>query len=229
MRLSISVMCVALCVSSSVSASTIKLTEQKTKATFNAAVLRIDDDGVIIRLPRDTVSTVDGKPLPAVLRAGVAAPPFSVHDILGQTQTMDAKQGRATVLHFWVHWCPHCRSDAPQIQAVYDQFHDHPGVRVLTVNLDQERARIDQFIQEHHVTYPVIFAAEQATQPGGVNLTELYQITGFPVTYLIDAQGVIRQKFTGSFSESGNDLKALVAKLVPDPGVPKPALKKGER
>ena len=87
----------------------------------------------------------------------------------------------------------------------------------MTVNLDDKRADLDAFVNEHHVTYPVISAAEESTKPSGVNLPELYQIQGFPVTFLIDGQGIIRQKFNGSFSESGVDLAASVAKLSPQP------------
>ena len=113
-----------------------------------------------------------------------------------------------------MHWCPHCRSDAPKIQALYNQFRDNLKLRIVTVNLDQKHDLIDQFIKTHQVTYPVILAAEQAAAPDGVNLPELYQVTGFPVTYLIDGQGIIRYKAVGSFAESDVDLATKVNDLL---------------
>lgn len=193
-------------------AQTIKLTD---KTSFQGDVMQVDDEGVMVRFSRERVATVDGKPLPKTLVAGVAAPAFHVKDLQGQMQTVGEGKGPVTLLHFWVNWCPHCRSDAPKIQALYDSLRGTPGVRVLTVNLDQDRAKVDQFIKDHNVTYPIIFAAEQAAVSGGVDLPSLYQITGFPVTYLIDEKGVIQKKFTGSFAESGVDIAALVNNLLP--------------
>ena len=190
---------------------TIRLTD---RTTFTGAILQMNDDSVIIRLPRQRVATINGQPLPTVLGLGVAAPAFTATDATGQTRMVGGSTGKVTLLHFWVHWCPHCRSDAPQIQALQDRFHDDPRVQVLAVNLDDAAARatVDQFIQEHHVTYPVIVAAEQQA----INLPELYQVSGFPLTYVIDAKGIIRWKISGSFAESHKDLGAVVEGLLPD-------------
>lgn len=186
----------------------------KNKTHVSGDVVRVEDDYVFIRVPRESVATIEGKSLPQPLVEGAAAPVFTVKDILGLPRAMNATQGKVTLLHFWVHWCPHCRSDAPKLQALYDQFRENPNVQVLTVNLDDDRAVLDQFVREHQVTYPVIFAAEQAAAPGGANLPELYEISGFPVTYLIDAQGAIRHKVSGSFVESNQDIGTLVLELL---------------
>jgi len=195
-------------------AATIRLDDD---ATVSGEVLRVDDDHVIIGVPRSSVATIDGKPLPLPLAEGVPAPAFSVTDLAGKTQTVGKDQGRVTILHFWIHWCPHCRSDAPKIQALYDQYRENPKVQVITVSLDERRAEIDQFIKEHRMTYPVVSAAEQKTAPGGANLPQLYEITGFPITFLIDAQGIIRKKYVGSFVELNEDLAPQITELLDGP------------
>jgi len=183
-------------------------------ATFTADVLQSDNEGMVIRLPREAVATIDGKPLPPVLQAGVAAPTFTATDLQGTPYTLDAHQGQVTVLHFWVSWCPFCQADQPKIQALADQSQGRSGVRVLSVSLDRERAKAETFVKERHITYPVILAA---AQPNGVELTDLYQITGFPVTYVIDAEGIIRHKVSGSVVKAGVDLGALAAQCLPAP------------
>ncbi len=193
-------------------AASVRLDDQ---TTLTADVLQADDEDVILRLPRENVKTVDGKPLPAPLVAGMPAPAFQVIDIEGRPQSLGAARGPVTVLHFWVSWCPHCRSDAPKIQALHNQFAQNPQVRVLTVSLDQQRAKLDQFVKDRQVTYPVISAQEQGARPGGADLAALYHITSFPITILIDGQGTIREKVKGSFVESGVDLEATVKGLLP--------------
>ena len=195
-------------------AQTIKLTD---KSTLEADVVQSDDNDVYLRVSRDRIASIDGKPLPPVLVAGVVAPAFTVKDLSGVLQTVGPKNDYVTLLHFWVHWCPHCRSDAPKIQELYDKFRGNPKVRIVAVNLDQDRSKLDQFLKERNVTYPVIVAAESASAPDGVNIPELYQIHSFPITFLIDAKGVIQRKINGSFVESGVDMSALIASLVPEP------------
>lgn len=205
---------VALCAAIAapwVEAATIQL---KDRTTLQGDVVQVDDEHVFIRLPRQAITTVNGTPLPAPLVAGTPAPSFTIADIAGQSHQIGATAGKVTVLHFWVSWCPHCRSDAPKIQALYDQFRDNAKVQIVTVNLEDERAKIDAFVAAHHVTYPVVAAQEQGAKARGVNLPQLYQITGFPVTFVIDAQGVIRQKTTGSFVETRVDLASHVAALL---------------
>ena len=203
-----------VCATATVDAGEIRL---KNNTKVSGDVVRVDDDYVFIRLPRESIETIEGKALSQPLMEGSAAPAFTVKDTLGQSRTIGAGIGKITLLHFWVHWCPHCRSDAPEIQALYDKFRDNPNVQMLTVNLDDERAKLDQFVKEHQVTYPVISSSEQAAAPGGVNLPELYEVSGFPVTYLIDAQGTIRHKVSGSFVESNVDMGKLVADLLASP------------
>lgn len=192
-------------------AASIRLDDQ---TNVTGDVVRVEDDTVLIAVPRSHIQSVNGQPLPTPLVEGSTAPLFSVQDFLGRPQTLGAPPHAITVLHFWVSWCPHCRADAPKIQALYDQLKDSPTVRIITVSLDRERSAAQQFITEHQVTYPVIVAAEQAAIPQTPDVTSLYQIVGFPVTFVIDAQGIIRRKLIGSFVESGVDLNKFVNALL---------------
>ncbi len=198
----------------SASAETITL---RNEATIDGEVVQATDTEVVIRVPREDVATIDGAPLPPVLDEGVAAPTFTAKDLAGASHTIDAKQRKVTVLHFWVSWCPFCQADAPEIAALHEKFREDTGVRVLTVSLDRDRKNLDQFMKERSVNYPVISAAEVEEAPGGLNLTDLYQVIGFPVTYVIDPQGIIRHKVRGSFAKQGLDLGALATALVPEP------------
>ncbi|MDP3723362.1 MAG: TlpA disulfide reductase family protein [Candidatus Omnitrophota bacterium] len=198
-----------------VSPSSAEVIRLRDETTVSGEVVRVDDEHVLIRLPREAVATVDGTSLPSALVEGMPAPAFRAQDVRGKFHSIGDEPGTVTVLHFWVHWCPHCRADAAKVQKLYERFADDPVVRIVTVNLDRDRAAVEQFIQEHHATYPVIFAEEQAAAPNGADLPGLYQIQAFPVTYLIDQQQIIRRKLIGSFVEGGVDLDASITKLLP--------------
>ena len=182
--------------------------------TLQADVAQVDDDYVVLRVPRGGVKTIDGVALPPPLAEGMAAPAFSAVDKAGAVQTVGKGAVPLTVLHFWVSWCPYCRSDQPVIQQLSDRFRQDERVRVVTVSLDEKREALDAFLAQHHVSYPVIVAQDAVQQSGGADVAALYQIHGFPVTFLIDGQGVIRRKIGGSFVKGGMDLAALVDELL---------------
>ena len=187
----------------------------KDKTAVTGDVLQINDDSVIIRLPREAVATVNSEVLPPPLAMGAAAPAFTAVDLNGKQRSVGPKLAKATLLHFWVHWCPHCRSDAPQIQALYDQYKEDPNVQVITINLDQEKEKVLSTIAKSAMTYPVVMDLDPASQVSkNGSIHELYQINGFPATFLIDGEGIIRYKRSGSFVEGRDDLKGEIQKLL---------------
>ena len=193
-------------------ADTIRL---KNKTTVSGDVLQVNDDDVLIRLPRKKIATVNGEALPAPLNEGAAAPAFTAVDLAGNKQSVGPDKAKVTLLHFWVHWCPHCRSDAPQIEAIYDRYKDNPAVKVIAVNLDKEKQKVESVVKERNITYPVVMVSDPANHSAGsVDIQDLYQITGFPATFLIDGQGIIRYKRRGSFAEGHEDLQAEIQKLL---------------
>ena len=63
------------------------------------------------------------------------------------------------------------------------------------------------------MTYPVIMVADSVNKQPDGDIQDRYQVTGFPVTFLIDGQGMIRFKRRGSFVESDDDLQAKIEEL----------------
>ncbi len=211
-RIALMALALLLLPGSGISAETIKL---QNDTVIDADVLRTDDDGIVIRLPRSAIRTINDAALPAVLQTGVKAPQFLATDLLGQAQAIGGAEGKATLVHFWVSWCQFCQADAPHLQDLATRYQDNPDIRIITVSLDEHREVLEQFLTDHHVTYPVVMAAAQPATPQGISLPELYQIQSFPVTYLIDSHGIIRHKFSGSFAKANVDLAPLISALLP--------------
>lgn len=189
----------------------------KNQTKVSGDVLQVDDDDVVIRLPREAVDTINGEALPPALAEGAKAPGFTATDMAGNAASVGLGKAKATLLHFWVHWCPHCRSDSPHVQAIYEQYKNDPNVKVVTVNLDdaKQKKKVEALIKDKNLTFPVVMTDDPVNQAAASKpIQELYQITGFPVTFLIDGQGIIRYKRRGSFSEGGEDLEGEIQKLL---------------
>lgn len=175
-------------------------------------VVQKDADNVVVVVPRSAVDSIDGKPLPPPVGVGAPAPDFSVADLSGTTHTLSSYRGQVVVLKFWATWCPHCRSDVGMMQELYTRYQGH-GVQFVTVSSDQDRAKLDAFIKEKGITYPVVDAGSSPTAPG-IMLPGLYETAGVPHYFVINQQGTITGASAGSFVESKRTLEDMIKPLL---------------
>jgi cytochrome c biogenesis protein CcmG/thiol:disulfide interchange protein DsbE len=113
----------------------------------------------------------------------------------GSTIAISSLKGRVIVLNFWASWCLPCRDEAPGLRSAWEGFRGQQGVLFLGVNEMDDEAGALAFQREFHMTYPSVFDP-------AASLAADYGFFGLPVTYVIDAQGVMRYRFAGSVTES---------------------------
>ena len=184
----------------------------KDGTTFSGVVLQKDGGRVILQVPRDTVATVNGQPLPPPVVVGSKAPDFSAADLSGTTQALSKNLGHVTLLKFWASWCPHCRSDVPYIKNLFAQSSKEKNskLRIITVSVDQDPNALKQFIEKEQIAYPVIPAAAHPDLP------ERYEMQGIPTYFVSDAKGVIATTWSGALTEGDAKRKADFERLLAD-------------
>jgi peroxiredoxin len=84
----------------------------------------------------------------------------------------------------------------PAIQERYKTF--APRFEVLAVNFDEPVERVEGFVDEVGVSFPVLLDP-------GAKIQELYRVRGYPTTYLVDANGYIQVHHVGFMSEAQLD------------------------
>ena len=161
----------------------------------SGTVVQKDSDNIYFQLPRASVASVNGAPLPPPLTVGAVAPVFTAMDVAGHPQALADANGQATLLQFWASWCPHCRSDLPYMKELFTQSQGK-GLRLLTVSVDQDAEKLKAFLAKEQVLYPVISAMESAP-----DLPDRYEMQGIPGYYLIDAKGKIVKVWYGALTE----------------------------
>ncbi len=170
-------------------------------ATPTARVLtRTDQAGATgsQALPQDHEESVSGTPLPshadainALPKVGQQAPDFTLKALDGSSITLSQLRGKAVLINFWTSWCVACRDESPLLESFY-QAHQSAGVVVLGVNvtsqdtLDAARA----YVKEMELSFPI-----PLDEQGSVS--NHYQVPGLPVSFFIDAQGIIRNIIVG--------------------------------
>ncbi|GEM_PF-5816426 len=184
----------------------------KDGTSFPGTVLEKDAKYVVLGVPRASVASVDGQPLPDPVAKGAPAPGISAVDLAGVTQTLGAGNGKATLVQFWATWCPHCRNDLPLMKEVAAKFKGQP-LSIVSISVDRDRDALSAFMKDHPLAYPVIAAYDprNATPP---LLSDRYEIQGIPAYYFIDAQGRILETWSGSLTEAKTDLMSIVQPVV---------------
>ncbi len=132
---------------------------------------------------------------------GQLAPDFSLMGLeAGPAYTLRQWQGTPLVLNFWATWCPPCVEELPML-ADY-ATHYQGRVVFIALNVDESSVRVQRFVQTQGLAEsPLVFLRDPT---GAVSLA--YRVNGFPTTFFLDAQGIIRYIRIGGMREA--DLKA---------------------
>ena len=124
---------------------------------------------------------------PALLNA--SAPDFTIQDA-GRTVSLHDFRGKVVVLNFWATWCPPCVDEMPSLVALQSKPEVKDRVQILAVSLDQDESAYKKFLADYNISILTIRDPSQES-------TRHYATTGFPETFIIDANGVLRRKFIG--------------------------------
>ena len=143
-------------------------------------------------------------------RPKIPAPDFTLTDQYGETHTLSDYAGKTVFLNFWATWCGPCKSEMPEIQALYEKYGENQGdVIVLGVanprtedapyNQDVTQAEVEQFLEDNGYTFPVVMDTTG-------EIFYYYGITAFPTTFMIGADGnvfgYVPGALTGDIMES---------------------------
>lgn len=128
---------------------------------------------------------------------GAPAPDFTLTTADGRTMGTGDFLGRPLLINFWATWCEPCRLEMPAIQARYERY-AADGLQVLAVDFDEPAGDVAAFGQELGLTFPLLL------DPSG-SVQRLYQVRGYPSSFFIDRQGVIRAVQIGVMTEGQLD------------------------
>jgi thiol-disulfide isomerase/thioredoxin len=118
-----------------------------------------------------------GQPAPAL----VATAPD------GQTFDLAKLRGKVVLVNFWATWCAPCRREMPILDAFYRRYHDK-GLELIGISVDFARDGAKMRKAAGAVSYPTAMANDIPVNGFGPP-------EGVPVTYVVDAEGVVRDKF----------------------------------
>ena len=121
---------------------------------------------------------------------GSPAPEIVLPDLQGRDVKLSDLRGKVVLVNFWATWCKPCKEEMPAMQASYDKLRDK-GFVVLAVNELEDTARVAEHIRTHGHTFEVVMDHNN-------QVANMYGVVGLPASFLIDPQGIVRERISGS-------------------------------
>ena len=124
----------------------------------------------------------DSGSINGVLRAGSAAPDFTLNDFKGIEHTLSQYRRMPVVINFWESWCLPCRSEMPTINQFVEAYQGR--VKVLAITEDQSQ-NSSSYLKERGLDSITCLLDTDG------KVMKKYIKTDIPTTYIIDSDGTI--------------------------------------
>ena len=152
---------------------------------------------------RPKPSDVANKP-GTLTRIGQPAPDFSLKTLEGKVFALSEQRGRVVLLNFFATWCGPCQQELPQLQNVWDEFHQSDGFGMLVIAREESAEKVRAFRAKQDFRFPMAADSEGSAY-------SRFAKERIPRTYLIARDGTILYQCTGYYETEIGKLKALLA------------------
>jgi len=103
--------------------------------------------------------------------------------------SLSGLKGEVVYLDFWASWCLPCRKSFPWMNELQARYQEQ-GLKVIAINLDEDRAVAERFLEHLTANFTVAFDASGQS-------AETYKLLGMPSSYIIDRQGQLQVTHVG--------------------------------
>ncbi len=133
------------------------------------------------------------------------APAFTLLDLKGDTVELSDFSGKVVLLNFFATYCPPCRMEMPDFVKLQKEYGEK-GFQVVAVSVDNNPERVlPPFIDRLGINFPVLIATTKVLKDYG-------NIYALPVTFILDREHNIAEKYMGMVSEE--DIRPVVERLL---------------
>lgn len=117
------------------------------------------------------------------------APGFKLTGLDGSVYEVGGAREKPLLMNFWASWCGPCELEAPDLANLYNKYKDQIDFYAVNMTASDRMDNIKSFVNHFEFKFPVLLDSDG-------KIGELYRISGIPMTYLVDKNGVIRDGFS---------------------------------
>ena len=116
-----------------------------------------------------------------------AAPSLVLTELNGDAFDLSQKHDKVVLVTYWATWCAPCKKEMPILDSFYRRYRER-GLEVIAISAD----RPEDFAKMRRISSALAYPTTTLNQisDNGFGPPE-----GFPLTYVVDRNGIVRDKF----------------------------------
>ena len=111
---------------------------------------------------------------------------FTLKDIKGKPVTLSELKGKIVLVSFWATWCPPCRREMADLDAIYTHYQSQ-GLVILSLT-NEDPTAVVKWVQQFGNYHPPILFDE------GGNVAKQFHVNGLPTTFVFNREGTLVAK-----------------------------------
>ncbi len=141
----------------------------------------------------------------------LAAPILTGQTLAGEALSSEEFAGDVVVVNVWASWCAPCRSEAPTLERLSQEFADQ-GVAFIGLNTRDSETSARSFVERFGIGYPNVIDRDGVLQLG---FRDSLPPRAIPSTLVIDRSGRVAARVLGAASESS--LRGVIEAVAGEP------------
>lgn len=135
------------------------------------------------------------------------APDFSIVTADGEHMTLEDLRGKVVVLDFWGTWCPPCVASVPSLRSLHKRYTKEPSFVLIGISSDSEEETWRDFTTKNKMIWPQYWDRDHRVQ-------RAFNVRAFPTYIVIDHEGIMRFRSSGTSWERSAYLEDAIKKQV---------------
>jgi thiol-disulfide isomerase/thioredoxin len=156
-------------------------------------------------------ATAVSPPAESFERMDAAFPDIVFINPEGKASRLSDYQGKVVMVKLWATWCGICRAKWPGHQALYDELRNEADVQIITLSVFEKPEVSQDWVNNQGFDVPLF--KNPITDRGAAAVADgsYFFIKGTPMIFLIDKDGILRNKSIGTAASiTAADVRSLL-------------------